>query len=133
METETKQRKPSKADYLDERVHNLRGKLKLAKYTELMREVSLPVELAAALMTGRPELARLAPKRDFTQKEAQELYNAVVVLIETNRALQEHAQELGLLVNNWAAAFTQLRSTGAQIERFAKFQTLDETSAEQED
>lgn len=65
---------------------------KLDGWASLCEEVPLPSDLAAALMTGRPELVALCKPRDMTAAEVAPLLNLIRVLLKTNRLLQEHAQ-----------------------------------------
>jgi len=60
-------------------------------WSDLVREVRLPADVAAAVGTGRPEL--LVP-RAMTAAEVGQLMELVGVLIETNISLQRHSSTL---------------------------------------
>ena len=120
--SQEKTRKPSKTEELDAYLKELSGKIRMDGWNQLTESVKAPAEVMAALMTGRPELARTAPARALSVEECKALYHLLAVLIETNYALQRHAQETAKLVKNWGDAFTTLDSLGRRIERFANFQ-----------
>lgn len=121
-----KPRKLSKTEELDAYLRELRGRITLTGWEQLTADTKVPAEIAAALITGRPELARLAPPRALSVEECKECFNLIATLIETNRALQQHAEETAKLVKNWGDAFAALHRIGLQIEHFAHFRATDE-------
>jgi hypothetical protein len=114
---------------LNEKVARLAREAKLESWSSFVEELPVPGDLAAGLMTGRPELIRTAPGRALTVEECRALYRLIAGLVETNSALQEHARELAKLVGAWGDSFKALRAIGGQIERFAEFKPV----AEEED
>lgn len=113
--------RPDKAEALNLELVQLAKKARLQGWNEFVQEVKVPTDLYAALLSNRPELVRLAPKRDMTAAEVTSLYELIYTLMETNEALRQHAQRVALLVKNWHQQFKGLATAGAQIERFANF------------
>lgn len=64
----------------------------LRSWNDLTQEIHLPTDFAAAVGSGRPELARLI-NRPLTAEETQAVARAMAVLIETNQELQKHASK----------------------------------------
>ena len=93
---------------------------KLRKWNDLTEEVRAPSPVLAALATGRPEMLKLRTKGPATADDADSLYNVIRVLLETNRELQMHSQEL-------ASQMGQLRLTLRGLTR--KFDELQELAS----
>lgn len=66
----------------------------MKKPNELTEEIVAPAKVIAALMTGRTELLKLAAKGPVSAEEAAALYNAIRILMDTNKELQDHSQRL---------------------------------------
>lgn len=125
----------SKTDELREELVQLAKKAKLGGWNEFVEEINCPTDVAAALITGRPELLRIIQPRDMTKDEVTSLYKLLAVLIETNMTLQQHAQQVAHLVDNWMDGFKVLRSLADQIHMFADFNhalIADEDADEEE-
>lgn len=113
--------KRDKTQELNELITDLASRCKLDNWNQFTEEVKVPAELLPALMSGRTELLKLVPPRALTAEEAAAMYKLVAVLMETNAALKEHAEQLALFTQNWADAFKHLHSLGNRIKRFAMF------------
>jgi hypothetical protein len=107
---------------------------KLAAWNALSQTIVLPTHMAAAILTGRPELLKAAGPvtTPLSADQLGQLYTALAVLIETNMALQQHAQQLANYVTIWAQAFKQLESLGRRIEQFAQFKPADSVDDDDE-
>lgn len=93
---------------------------------------NIPMQLAAALITGRPELVNaVPPPMTLTPDEIKDLYKFIGVLIETNHALQEHAHQTAHLVSNWMQAFIAMQGTARRIEHFANFRAIGNDEEEE--
>lgn len=82
----------------------------ITKWNDLTEEVTAPPAIIAALMTGRPEMLKLASATASTPEETAALYNIIRVLMETNRELQGHSQRV-------ATEMDQLRGTLRGLNR----------------
>jgi hypothetical protein len=120
---EARQPKVSARQRLEDELHALAERCSLEHAHQLVRAVDLPPDLAAALLTNRVELLALARPRALTEEEAGRLYKLVAVLMETNAALREHADNVSRLAENWLSQFTGLASVGEGIVRYARFET----------
>jgi hypothetical protein len=116
---------------LDERIAELSARCKLDGWSSFVETLSLPQDVYPALLTGRPELLRLVQPRALSADEAGKLLKALGVLIETNMALREHAEQMAQLVDNWSGMFAGLHSTGEKIQRFANFERITAEGEEQ--
>jgi hypothetical protein len=106
---------------LDGRIAELAKRARLDGWTSFVEALQVPAELAPAIMTGRVELLKITPTRDYSAAEVAVLFKLIGALMETNAALREHAQEVAHLVDNWASAFKTLAAVGAKVEKFANF------------
>ena len=89
--------------------------------------VNVPSDLAAAIITSRPELLRAVRPKALTVEECDALYKVLSTLIETNMALREHANEVAQMAKNMMGGFTTIQRVGEQIAAFASFnQARDE-------
>lgn len=131
--TDTKPRKPSTDDRLNERIDELVANTKLDGWNAFIEELQVPQDFQAALMTMRPELVRLAKPRAMSEQEVAMLYKLIAALIGTNMALQQHAAEVAQLVEHWSANFKSLSRTGDRIHRFANFRRSDSGGDENAD
>lgn len=122
---EDRPRPPSKAQRLDAVLAEIQRVAQLDGWTSFVASLSLPQDAYPALLTGRPELLAALQPRALTEQEAGELYKALGVLLRTNTALREHAEQVAILVDQWNAEFAALRSLGDQITHFATFRPID--------
>lgn len=106
---------------LNEEIARLTDACKLDDWRSFVEEVQVPADIAAALVTGRPELLCLMRPRALTEDECAKLYKLIGVLISTNMGLREHAQQLSGLVDNWMQQFDGIRGVATQINHFANF------------
>ena len=83
---------------------------------DLSEPLDLPVDIGAAIMSGRAQLLNLIPKtRTFDQKESQQVIKALFVLVNTNARLQRQlatwerkAREYLLNVNGVSSGLEKL-------------------------
>lgn len=120
--TTDKPRRQTATERLNETLAEIRTQGHLDNWNALARELRAPTIVAAALITGRPELLR-ASLASVPENE-RDLYEVIAVLIETNAALRRHAEQLSIVVRNWGQAFKHLHSLGNRIEQFAMFETI---------
>lgn len=113
--------KPSREEELRQQIKTLAERQKLDSWTEFIEELKVPSEIFPALVTMRPELIRLAPKRELSAEQAEALYRLIAALIETNMALREHASDLANTVQNWVGSIHGLVGVADRIGRFAQF------------
>jgi len=99
---------------------------KLDNWNSFIEEISVPGDMAPALLTGRPELLRIVQPRPLTIEECAAIYKLVMVLIETNMALREHAETVAHMVNNMMNGFTNVYATENRIDAFANFRQADD-------
>jgi hypothetical protein len=82
---------------------------KLHSRNELVEDVHLPPEFAAALTTARSELVKMV-NRPLSPEETRQVAHAFAVLIDTNRELQRHnaqvVQEIETLRSHLKGALT---------------------------
>lgn len=126
-------RRQDRDDALNELIDQIQSRTSLEHWNEFVRQVDVPSDLAAALMTGRQELVNLIKPRAMTEEEVSVLYTIIQVLIETNAALQMHARDTAKMVNIWANSFKQLHSLGQRIDHFANFRRTDEEYGEEDE
>jgi len=96
----------------------------LESWTSFIREMQVPADLAAAFVTGRPELVKTVIPRAMDAREVKILLDLIANLLETNEALREHAHDVATSITIWAGSFKQLETVGRQLERFAKFERV---------
>jgi hypothetical protein len=102
----------------------------LPAWTAFIEAVNVPQDVFPALVTGRTELLDIMQPRAFNEEEAKAILNLIKVLIRTNLALREHAQETAHLVDTWMGGFKQIHSVGQRIVDFGNFRTpLEEDEA----
>lgn len=109
------------SEQLKQKVEELAQKAKLDTWNSFTQSCSVPAELTLAVMANRAEMVRAALPRSLSQKECSEMYNLVAVLMETNAALREHAEQVAQLVDHWTTSFKALTGIAWQIEMFANF------------
>ena len=120
------------AQDIDQRIRDLSARAKLDSWTSFVEEIQVPMDIAPAMVTGRPELIRLATPRDYKAEEVGALLKLIAGLLETNAALREHAEQVAQLTSNWTSAFQTLDTVGRKIGRFAQFRH-DDAAAEDEE
>jgi hypothetical protein len=103
---------------------------KLDSWTALATPINCPGDLLPALTSGRAELISAIPPRDLKAEEVKTLLDIIAALIDTNIALRTHSEQVAKMTNIWASSFSQLRSLGYRIEKFAHFH---HSEAEMED
>lgn len=124
-----KARKVSRKQELSELVLNLRKASKLDSWSSFVEELKLPSEIFPAIMTGRPELLRIAQPRAITAEEHAAYLALIAGLIETNAALRAHTEQVAHLVETWMGQFQGSFALAQQINQFAAFQPLVELDA----
>lgn len=80
-----------------------------------------PAEIIVAIASGRPEVAKLANERELTKEECRTLFDIIHSLLETNSALQLHAQLLSQKTKQWSDHFKGIHRTAEEIECYANF------------
>ena len=111
-----------KMQELDAEIVRLIQECKLDSWNSFIEnDVRVPGELLPALMANRAELISLATPRALPAEAVAELYKLIAVLLGTNIALREHAEELSVLVKNWMSQFAGLKGVADQIDHFANF------------
>lgn len=70
------------------------------KWNELTEEVTAPFDVMVALSSGRSEMLKLRSGGAANAEETAQLYNVIRVLMDTNRALQDHAQSMATETEN---------------------------------
>jgi hypothetical protein len=95
----------SRQQALNDEIARLSQQCMLDGWASFVETVHVPTDIAAALATGRPELLALMQPRALDAAECGKLYQLLRVLITTNMGLQQHAQQLAQLVDNWMQQF----------------------------
>lgn len=133
MNTQPTNRKPTARDRADDFIREIAGKVQsLDGWNSFVETLTIPQDLMIPLITGRDELVTLATPRAMTAEETAQLYKAIGVLIRTNMALRDHAQEVAIMVGIWSDAFKQLHSLGTRIDSFAHFRTTQDSEDAEE-
>jgi hypothetical protein len=103
---------------------------KLRNWNDLTEEIVAPPAVIAALATGRPEMLKLAVNGAATEEETKALYNVIRVLMETNRELQQHSQQVA---ENMKQARLTLRGLQGQFNRLHELASFTEADDEEEE
>lgn len=111
----------SRVKELNEQLIRLKAQAKLDSWNSFVKELQIPGELHPALLTQRTELLKLVEPRALSKEECKVLYELIGGLMETNRALADHASNVSNLVSIWSQAFKQLDRVGRDIEHYAAF------------
>lgn len=114
----------NRTEELDTFLQQSAEKCKLNSYTSFTEALHFPADFLPAVLSGRPELLRVATPRAMSTEEVATLYTLLAGLMDTNMVLRTHAQEVAKAVGIWKEAFRQLESVGHQIENFANFKPL---------
>jgi hypothetical protein len=123
---------------INARLKELRAKVQLPDWRTLTEDLKVPQALAAAFMTNRPELVKVVRAKHLmgadavTEQNINALLKMIAVLLETNAALQSHAQELAVLMQDFHSLFKGLLHTAQRVEDFANFRTIGGEHDEQE-
>lgn len=123
--SDTKKARPpsSREEALAAEIEELRQKAGLSNWSELVAEIRLPSDLAVAVATNRPEMARLAKPRALTEEECAHLYKAIEVYIRTNQALQQHSHRVADLAERWLTLFAGIAAVGRDLVGYARWET----------
>lgn len=111
-------------DIKDDRFASIAKKLR--SWNELTDSVELPPDLYAVLMTGRPELLKIAEPRALSEEECAKLYKLLGVLIETNSALKLHSKLLAQHAENMSQQLKGVVGLTRALENFAAFRHGDD-------
>lgn len=124
-----KVRKPTGADIDHDRLNEILDRMR--SWHELSEDVKgpLPNMIVAAVSSGRPELARLAIGEGATP-EMTALINLIASLLETNSALQSHAERLADQTRQMRQNLKGLFRLAHRIESFAEFRPCDEEESD---
>lgn len=116
--------KPSPREMRQEQLRDLARRAHIAKPNDLVDDVSgtLPVEVVMAIRTGRPEFIKAATPRELTFDECKVLFHLIMVLMKTNQALQEHADQVGNMATTLVGNFRGLIGFAEDVGKFARFQ-----------
>ena len=103
---------------------------RLTAWNDLAREIKLPMDLYAAVFTGRTELLKLAA-RDMTKVEVSMMLDLVACLLETNHLLQQHSRDVSQQTEQLRGHFIGLSASVDRLRLFSDFR--DPSSVEDED
>ena len=106
----------------NDRIEHLAGRNRLASWNSFVEELDVPADLMPALVTMRPELLRLAPRRVLTAEEHDVLLRLLAGLLDTNIALQAHAQDLAEMTKTMDDTIRGLGAMTLRLRRYANFQ-----------
>jgi hypothetical protein len=95
----------------------------IRRWNELSEEVKAPPAVLIALATARPEMLKIVPKEPATAEETAQLYNVIRVLLETNRQLQEHAQELATRAKQVRLSVRGIQRKMNELESTANYES----------
>lgn len=99
------------------------------KPNEFTEDLELPADIAAGLLVGRGSMIR-GIKRSLNPDECAAVCKCIAVLVETNRGLQLHAQEVSRLVKEWQQHLRGMEALAQRVEAFADFQPCGDESDE---
>ena len=117
-----------KMQELDAEIVRLMQACKLDSWNSFVEnDVRVPGDLLPALLAQRAELVKLAQPRACSAEEAAELYKLIAVLLATNIALKQHAEQTAGLVRNWMSQFAGLKGVADQIDHFANFRRFTDS------
>ena len=108
---------------LSEQIADLMARCRLTDWKSFTETVSVPTDIAVALITGRTEMLKLVRTGDMTAAEVAPLYDLIRVLLETNQALRDHAESTAKLTCSMMAQFKGVVGVAEQIDSFANFKT----------
>lgn len=114
-------------------VEQLATDASLDSWESFIEHMELPGEFVPAMMTMRPDLLVLVGKRTepMSAADANKLIECIRVLMATNIALKQHAEQVSHLVGNWMNSFKSAHSVAEQISMFANFRHRDVTTQEE--
>lgn len=93
----------------------------LKNWMDYTKDVKAPAQVIAALTTGRAELLRLGTPRALSIDETRDIYDLITTLVETNMALQKHAQSLAQLAQSMRQSIRGIANQIDQMDDFANF------------
>ena len=123
MEKVTKLKRQTGVELDRERLLELCSKMR--SWSDLSETISteLPGAIAAAVMSGRPELIYATDFKGMTPEQAAGVCRVAAILLETNRALQVHAEELAQKTHALYDGIKGLRTLADRLDNFANFRT----------
>lgn len=110
-----------------QRIEKQEAAAKLGGWEQLVRDVSLPMDIHAAVFTGRTQLLAAAV-RPMDANEVRQVLDLVAVLIETNRALQQHSCMVARRVEQLVQGIQGSVRALDLLEDFANFRNPDDDS-----
>lgn len=127
MTTETIEKRRKQTGREKDAEHLAEIMSKMRSWSELSRDLQgkLPAAVVAALGASRPELVQYH-NGSLDEEQTQTLLSLVQVLLETNRALQMHAEELASLSMTLSNDLRGMITKTLRITNFAHFRTHDE-------
>lgn len=81
---------------------------------KLVREIKVPTEVGAILMTGRPQLAKILNRR-LTIKEQEQVVDALIVYMQTLELACIQVAELKTIIGTMNEPLSVLRQDSAEI------------------
>lgn len=103
-----------------ERIEKQEAAAKLGGWEQLVRDVTLPMDIHAAVFTGRRELLKTAI-RPMDVNEVRQVLELVGVLLDTNRALQAHSSMVAERVEQLLKGLKGHMNAMDQLDDFANF------------
>ena len=103
---------------------------RLRNWNDLTEEIKAPSYVIFAMAAGRAELMKLAPKGPAEAEEAEALRNVIRVLLETNRELQEHSQNLASQMKQLRLTLRGLQGSFDKLHEMASFTDGDDDESE---
>lgn len=130
-------KKSAKSTRFDKTVSGQKPKwLQLRDESYLIRDIELPLELAAAVQTGRTQLLEPTRQRiigttangnlSALSQTAEHLLNLVAVLMETNQALREHAAFVEHRLDDLCGNLGGVHRMAERLKDIANFRDPDE-------
>jgi hypothetical protein len=124
-DTTQKTKKPTSADRTREQLAEIMGRLRSCSELTRMVKGPLPPMLVAALASGRPELVAACVNADATP-ETRAIFAVIEALLETNAALQMHAREVSLRLEQMEDQTRGVLMAMRRIGAFADFRNADD-------
>ena len=118
-------RKPSATE---ERLREIQSTLN--KWSDYVRELQVPSDIAPAMMTGRLELLKLVQPRALNADECKVLYLLIGGLLETNQALQQHSQLVAQIADEVRRGLGGLTGAAERLQSYANFREPSEEESD---
>jgi hypothetical protein len=125
-------KKLSGAERVAQEIIEFRRDAKLDSWSSFVEALQVPNDLAVALMTGRPELLKLALPRALTVEECAVLYKLLGGLLETNAALRQHTERVAQLTDILNDSMKGFTRAARSIHDFANFRATEESEDEED-